>query len=73
MTLTPAQIHDAAHNAVAVASIAFAVDPSDEERTALTTVLACATGHGLTLAELHDASGLDEAFITRLLEEAAAA
>lgn len=62
---TPTEIHDAAYTAVAVASIAY-----QQETAALATVLACAAAHGLTLAELRDASGLDEAFITRLLKEA---
>jgi hypothetical protein len=67
---TDQEIRDAANNQVAVASVAYAMDPSEQERIALRTVLACAQGHGLTVAELRDASGLDEPFITRLLEEA---
>lgn len=65
MTLTPGQIHDAAHNAVAVASLAY-----QQEVMTLGTVLACAACHGLTVDELCDASGLDEPLITRLLREA---
>lgn len=65
MALTPAQIHDAAHNQVAVASLAY-----QQEVIALSTTLACARRHGLTVDELRQASGLDEALVTRLLDEA---
>lgn len=58
-------IRTAANNAVAVASVAY-----QQEVIALSTVLACAAGHGLTVAELCHASGLDQAFVERLLEEA---
>jgi len=64
------EIRTAANNAVAVASVAYAMNPSQEELSALKTVLSCAAGHGLTVAELRYASGLDEAFIGQLLEEA---
>lgn len=71
MTASPQQIHDAAWNAVAVASLAYAIDPSDQERLALTRMLTTARGHGLTATDLREASGLDEPFIHRLLDEAA--
>ena len=70
---TGREIRAAAQNQVAVASVAYALDPSERERLALRTVLACARLHGLTVAELRDASGLDEPFITCLLEAAGAA
>lgn len=63
---TPADLRTHAYTAVAVASIAY-----QSEVATLTHVLACAhRRHGLTVAELCDASGLDEPFITRLLQEA---
>lgn len=62
---TVEEIRTAANNAVAVASIAY-----QQEVIALTHVLACAHRHGLTVTELCDASGLDRAFIERLLGEA---
>lgn len=66
MSASPQQIVDAAHNAVAVASIAY-----QQEVIALTHILATAHHrHGLTLTELRDASGLSEDFIVRLLTEA---
>lgn len=64
MTAGPEQLRDAAYNAVAVASLAY-----QQAVAALTHVLACARGHGLSVADLRDASGLDEAFINRLLQE----
>jgi hypothetical protein len=54
----------AAWNAVAVASLAY-----QQEIVALSTVLALAAGHGLTTDDLRHASGLDAAFIQRLLAE----
>jgi len=63
--MSAAGIRDAAVNAVAVASLAY-----QQEVVALTRVLDCAHRHGLTVTDLAHASGLDEAFITRLLEEA---
>lgn len=58
------EIRDAANNAVAVASLAY-----QQEVMALSTVLACAHNHGLAVNELVLASGLDETFIQRLIEE----
>lgn len=59
------EIRDAAWNAVAVASLAY-----QQEIIALSRVLACAQGHGLTVDDLVYASGLDAALVTRLLGEA---
>lgn len=59
-------IHQAAWNAVAVASLAY-----QQEIITLTGVLACAQSHGLTVDDLVYASGLGASFITRLLGEAA--
>lgn len=64
--MTAPGVHTAAHNAVAVASVAY-----QQELMALAHVLSCAAGHGLTVTELCSASGLDEAFVQRLLREAA--
>jgi hypothetical protein len=58
-------VTDAAFNAVAVASIAY-----QQEVMALTRILTDARRHGLTVADLCSASGLDEPFVTRLLAEA---
>lgn len=63
---TNSPVHDAAVNAVAVASLAY-----QRELMAFTTILACARDHGLDVDELCDASGFDQAFINRLIEEAA--
>lgn len=60
-------IFDAANNAVAVASVAYALDPCPAELSALEHVVALAHEKGLTVAELCDASGLDEPFVRRLL------
>lgn len=59
-------ILDAAHNALAVASLQYAsaVD-------ALRYFLQCAHGHGLTVADCCHATGLDEPFVARLLAEVA--
>jgi hypothetical protein len=54
----------AAWNAVAVASLAF-----QTEAAILSTILSTARGHGLTIDDLRHASGLDAAFIERLLAE----
>jgi hypothetical protein len=54
----------AAWNAVAVASLAY-----QREVWALSTVLCTACGHGLTVADLCAASGLDAPFVQRLLAE----
>ena len=62
---TDQEIHDQAFNAVAVASLAY-----QQEVMTLTHYLGCAHRHGLTVAELCQASGLDEPFVTRLLGEA---
>lgn len=59
------QITTAAWNAVAVASLQW-----QESTNALRYVLSCAQGHGLTVPDLCRASGLDEAFVGRLLAEA---
>ena len=66
------ELRDAAVNAVAVASLAHrqALDTADREQAALAHVLDRAHRHGLTVTDLAHASGLDEVFITRLLEEA---
>jgi hypothetical protein len=59
-------IEQAAWNAVAVASLAY-----QQEVITLTSVLACAQSHGMTVDDLVFASGLDALFITRLLAEVA--
>jgi hypothetical protein len=59
-------VTDAAWNAVAVASIAY-----QQEVMALTRILDCARQKGLSVTDLCWASGLDEAFVNRLLGEAA--
>jgi hypothetical protein len=59
-----AAVTDAAWTAVAVASLAY-----QREVATLSTVLSTACGHGLTVADLCAASGLDAAFIERLLAE----
>lgn len=59
-------VTDAAWNAVAVASIAY-----QQELMALTRILDCARSKGLSLTDLSWASGLDEEFIGRLLQQAA--
>lgn len=67
MTATRAQrIHDAAINQVAAASIAY-----QEELDRLRYVLGLAHGHGLTPEEMVATTGLPEAFVQQLLEEAA--
>jgi hypothetical protein len=55
---------DAAWNAVAVASLAY-----QHEVSILAHVLRTACGHGLTVADLCAASGLDAPFVRRLLAE----
>jgi hypothetical protein len=55
----------AAWNAVAVASLAY-----QREVWALSTILSTACGHGLSVADLCAASGLDRPFVERLLGEA---
>lgn len=55
---------EAAWNAVAVASLAY-----QQETATLSMMLALAAGHGLTTDDLRHASGLDAAFIERLLAE----
>lgn len=57
-------VTDAAWNAVAVASLAY-----HQAVTALSTILSTACGHGLTVADLCAASGLDAPFVERLLTE----
>jgi hypothetical protein len=57
-------ITDAAWNAVAVASLAY-----HRELNALRVILRSATQHGLTRSDLVYASGLDAAFVGRLLDE----
>jgi hypothetical protein len=63
--LTPAQIRDAAYTQIAIASVAYA-----EQRIALVRMLAAGRDHGLTPAELAEASGRPEAFVAELLQEA---
>lgn len=65
MTRTQTGRHDAAYNAVAVASIAY-----QQQINALRHILTTAKVHGLTDLELVEASGLPHAFITKLLEDA---
>lgn len=67
---------DAAWNAVAVASIAHREaldtgdrDAVDREQAALVHILDRARAHGLTSVDLCAASGLDEPYITALLEQ----
>jgi hypothetical protein len=60
------EIRDAAYNAVAVASLAHT-----QARLALGAILVCAHSKGLTVDQLCDASGLDETYVRRLLDEAA--
>jgi hypothetical protein len=62
-------IRAAALEAVEIAAVARHEQPGD---AVLTYVLFCAHRQGLTIAELCAASGLDEGFISRLLEEAPA-
>jgi len=77
--MTPDQqgISDAAWNAVAVASIAHReaedsgdLDAARRERVTFVRVLDCARSKGLTNADLCRASGLDEAYLVRLITEA---
>ncbi|MDP5182152.1 hypothetical protein QOZ88_05845 [Blastococcus sp. BMG 814] len=65
-------VDDAAWNAVAVASIAHreAEDAADRERHTFAHVLDRGRAHGMTVDDLCAASGLDERFITALLEQA---
>jgi hypothetical protein len=60
------EISDAAWSAVAVASLAYR-----RELNALRVILRSATQHGLTRSDLVQASGLDTAFVSRLLDEVA--
>lgn len=60
------ELHDAAWNALAVASLSWS-----EATAALRYMLQCAHGHGLTVAECCDATGLDEPFVSRLIDEVA--
>lgn len=62
----PDAIRDAAHNAVAVASLHL-----QQSVNALRHVLASAHGHGLSIDEMVTASGMDRDAINRLLLEAA--
>jgi hypothetical protein len=58
-------VTDAAWNAVAIASIAY-----HQEVQALTRILDTGRRHGMTVADLCWASGLDAPFVERLLAEA---
>lgn len=58
-------IRDAAYNAAAIATLAW-----HQETAALAHVLDRAHRHGLTVADLCHATGLDEPFVARLLAEA---
>jgi len=67
----PAAILDAAYDLLSVASLQ-AQDPErdhDGDRT-LAGLLSAAHHHGLTVDQLCDATGLDPAYVTRLLEQA---
>jgi hypothetical protein len=57
-------VRDAAWNAVAVASVAW-----QQSVGALRHILDLARGHGLTVDDLAEASGLSTAFINELLEQ----
>lgn len=59
-------IRDAAWNALAVASLQYV-----SAVNALRHILQCAHGHGLTVADCCHATGLDEPFVSRLLDEVA--
>ena len=59
-------ILDAAHNALAVASLQYV-----SATNALRHILQCAQSHGLSVADCCHATGLDEPFVTRLLAEVA--
>lgn len=59
-------VHVEAFNAVAIASVAW-----QEQTSTLSYYLALAHSHGLTVPEICRASGLDQPFVTRLLEGAA--
>jgi hypothetical protein len=59
-------IRDAAYNLLAVASLQYV-----QAVSALRHLLQCAHGKGLTVAECCDATGLDEPFVSRLLDEVA--
>lgn len=63
--LSQEEIHTAAYNQVAVAAIGY-----HQGRVGLLRTLELALRHGLSFDELVTASGMSEAFITRLLEEA---
>lgn len=69
----PTAIHDAAWNAVAVASVAHreALDNADREQTTFARTLAAASTYGLTIDDLCAASGLDQTYVTDLLQQAA--
>lgn len=70
----PEALHDAAWNAVAVASVAHreALDAADREQTTFARTLATASTYGLTIDDLCAASGLDQTYVTELLEQAGA-
>lgn len=59
-------IRDAANNALAVASLQLA-----QATAAFRHVLHCARSHGLTLTDCCRATGLDEAYLARMLDEVA--
>jgi hypothetical protein len=61
----------AAVQAVQIAAVEALADPDHTGlRATLGYFLRLARGHGLTVPELCDATGLDGPYITRLLEEA---
>lgn len=67
----PTSILDAAYDLLSCASLR-AQDPDrdhDGDRT-LAGLLSIAAGHGLTVTQLCDATGLDQAYVTDLLERA---
>jgi len=59
----------AAFTAVRIAACEYLADPSGQRKT-MAHLLARARRHGLTAVELRQASGLDEDFVSQLLEEA---
>lgn len=63
-TLTADQVRDAAYTMAAVGAVAYA-----EARLALARIYRQALDHGITVAEIADASGRTEAFITELIGE----
>lgn len=52
------ELHDAAINAVAIASVAYHTDPTDDELRAFQHIVATALTHGISVREVADAAGL---------------